>query len=123
MEEERHPASCRDKGWSGVDEGALCLSWWQHDASGFREANRSHPTQDKHKAPSSTPLHPLSLQDAGCLSSSIRLSKFIRSYLYDIVVQPTMLNCVPSDIQAKRVGVPPFSEPKKSVTVPGWPEV
>src|SRR6266849_790104 len=39
------------------------------------------------------------------------------------VVQPTMLNCVPSDIQAKRVGVPPFSEPKMSVTVPGWPEV
>ena len=45
------------------------------------------------------------------------------SYLYDIVVQPTMLNCVPSDIHAKRVGVPPLSEPKKSVTVPGWPEV
>jgi len=45
--------------------GALCLSWW-HDAwSGFPEANRSHPHQDKHKAPSSTPLRPLSLQDAG----------------------------------------------------------
>src|SRR5258708_22724329 len=45
------------------------------------------------------------------------------SYLYDIVVQPTMLNCVPSDISAKRVDVPPLSEPKKSVRVPGWPEI
>jgi len=63
MEEERHPASCRDKGWTWGWVGALCLSSWQHDSSGFREANRSHPTEDKHKAPSSTPLRPLSLQD------------------------------------------------------------
>jgi hypothetical protein len=27
MGEWEHPASCRDKGWDGVDEGALCLSW------------------------------------------------------------------------------------------------
>ena len=32
---------------------------------GLRRANRSHPNQDKHKAPSSTPPRPLSLQDAG----------------------------------------------------------
>jgi len=38
-----------------------------------------------------------------------------------IVVQPTMLNCVPSAIPAKRVGVPPLSEPKKSVTALGLP--
>ncbi len=31
----------------------------------FREARWSHPNQDKHKAPSSTPPRPLSLQDAG----------------------------------------------------------
>ena len=41
------------------------------------------------------------------------------SYLYGIVVRPTMLNCVSLDTQAKRVGVPPLSEPKKSVTVSG----
>src|SRR5260370_28702579 len=29
---------------------ALCLSWWPDDGSGFREANRSHPHEDKHKA-------------------------------------------------------------------------
>src|SRR5713101_2787313 len=57
--------SCRDKGrmWGRV--GALCLSWWQRDPLGFRRAPRSHPNQDKHKAPSSTPPRPLSLQDAG----------------------------------------------------------
>ena len=44
---------------------ALCLSWWPDDGSGFREANRSHPHEDKHQAPSSTPLRPLSLQEAG----------------------------------------------------------
>src|SRR5216683_8167738 len=45
--------SCRDKGrmWGRV--GALCLSWW------LRGANRSHPNEDKHKAPSSTPPRPL----------------------------------------------------------------
>src|SRR5229473_4639540 len=43
------PASCRDKGRSGVDEGALCLSWWHVGWSGFPEANRSHPHEDKHK--------------------------------------------------------------------------
>src|SRR5260370_24346843 len=51
--------SGRDKGrmWGRV--GALCLSWW------LRGANRSHPNQDKYKAPSSTPPRPLSLQDPG----------------------------------------------------------
>jgi hypothetical protein len=44
---------------------ALCLSWWHDEWSGCREANRSHPHEDKHKAPSSTPLRPLSLQEAG----------------------------------------------------------
>ncbi len=44
---------------------AWCLSWWHDEWSGFREATRSHPHEDKHKAPSSTPPHPLSLQDAG----------------------------------------------------------
>src|SRR6266852_6440989 len=32
---------------------------------GLRGANRSHPNQDKHKTPSSTPPRPLSLQDLG----------------------------------------------------------
>ena len=60
------PVSCRDKGWMWSRVGALCLSWW-HDAwSGLREATRSPPHhEDKHKAPSSPPLRPLSLQDAG----------------------------------------------------------
>src|SRR6266851_737525 len=44
------PPSCRDKGWTWRRVGALCLSWWLDDGSGFREANRSHPHEDKHKA-------------------------------------------------------------------------
>src|SRR5229473_3599415 len=59
------PPSCRDKGWTWRRVGALCLSWWHDEWSGFPEANRSPPHEDKHKAPSSTPLRPLSLQDAG----------------------------------------------------------
>src|SRR5712692_1384975 len=57
------PASCRDKGRSGVDEGALCLSSW----GGDRVASRN---QDKHKAPTRLHVHPLSLQDGGRHSHS-----------------------------------------------------
>src|SRR5258708_735457 len=57
--------SCRDKGrmWGRV--GAWCLSWWQREPLGFREARWSPPNEDKHQAPSSTPPRPLSLQDPG----------------------------------------------------------
>src|SRR5216683_141094 len=34
---------------------ALCLSSSLFDSLGFREARWSHPNEDKHKAPSSTP--------------------------------------------------------------------
>src|SRR6266851_1530055 len=61
----RPPPSCRDKGWMWSRVGAWCLSWWHDEWSGLHEANRSPPHQDKHQAPSSTLLHPLSLQDAG----------------------------------------------------------
>src|SRR5216683_6169046 len=37
------PASCRDKGWTWRRVGALCLSWWPDEWSGFREANRLRP--------------------------------------------------------------------------------
>src|SRR5260370_23751403 len=71
------PPSCRDKGWTWSRVGALCLSCWPDEWSGLREANRSPPHEDKHKAPSSTPLRPLSLQDAG-RPSPIRSAPFIR---------------------------------------------
>src|SRR6266852_4056959 len=61
----RPPPSYRDKGWMWSRVGAWCLSWWHDEWSGLHEANRSPPHQDKHQAPSSTLLHPLSLQDAG----------------------------------------------------------
>jgi len=51
------------RGWVG----ALCLSWWPHDAVGYRNADGPHPDEDKHKAPASTQPLPLSLQDAGAL--------------------------------------------------------
>src|SRR5713101_294207 len=66
----RPPPSCRDKGrmWGRV--GALCLSWWHDEWSGFPEANRpvsSPPGQAQgpliHPTP---PLVPTGcIQDAG----------------------------------------------------------
>ena len=49
------------RGWVG----ASCLSWWQPDSSGSREANGSHSNEDRHKAPASAPPLSLSLQDEG----------------------------------------------------------
>src|SRR6266851_5580672 len=47
-------------GWGpGACPGGNAIQW------GLRGAQRSHPNQDKHKAPSSTPPRPLSLQDPG----------------------------------------------------------
>src|SRR5579872_5850505 len=61
------PAPCRDKGWSGADAGALCLSSLDDD-----DPARSHITptdspsdEDKHKSPSPPYIRPLSLQDGG----------------------------------------------------------
>src|SRR5260370_37593541 len=45
--------------------GVLCLSSWQADSVGLRETEWSSPNEDKHKAPTSTPPYPLSLQDGG----------------------------------------------------------
>src|SRR5216683_8218168 len=60
------PPSCRDKGWTWSRVGALCLSCWPDEWSGLREANRSPPHEDKHKAPH--PPHsapcPYRMQDA-----------------------------------------------------------
>ena len=66
--------------WGGV--GALCLSLWEGDSVGiscYPDGSRD-PNEDKHKAPSSTPPRPLSLQDTGPQASHfcIRLAKFIR---------------------------------------------
>src|SRR5579859_996096 len=55
-------ASCRDRGWMWGRVGALCLSSWHHDSVRFLEAEGSWPNEDRHKAPSSTPPLPLSLQ-------------------------------------------------------------
>src|SRR5216683_462401 len=47
-------------GWGpGACPGGNAIHW------GLRGANRSHPHEDKHQAPSSTPRRPLSLQDPG----------------------------------------------------------
>src|SRR5216683_7851190 len=66
----RRKPSCRDKGRSGVDEGALCLSWWGCDRLASRNPDHSSCQQDKHKAPTLLHVHPLSLQDAGGPSHS-----------------------------------------------------
>ncbi len=87
MGEWERPASCRDKGRTWEWAGALCLSWSPHDSVRFcgspRQMRYPPPGQaqgplvptgeaafpafswcdeDKHKAPSSTPSRPLSLQ-------------------------------------------------------------
>src|SRR5229473_6388872 len=64
------PASCRDKGRRGVDEGALCLSWWGCDRVASRNPDHASCHQDKHKAPTLLHVHPLSLQDGGRHSHS-----------------------------------------------------
>ena len=50
----------RERMWGRV--GALCLSSSQYDAVGFHGAEESHPDEDRHKAPTSAPPFPLSLQ-------------------------------------------------------------
>src|SRR5581483_10786655 len=58
------PAFCRDKGRMWGKVGALCLSWGECDRAGMaRRQGPAHPTPDKHKAPASSPLIPLSLQN------------------------------------------------------------
>src|SRR5260370_8719739 len=71
--------------------GGNAIQW------GLRGANRSHPNQDKHKAPSSTPPRPLSLQDPGPqhlngYDHPIRSSKFIWKGVY----APLNRNCLTS---------------------------
>src|SRR5260221_10902060 len=54
-----HTGGC-GAGWGpGACPGGNAIPW------GLRGANRSHPNQDKHQAPSSTPPRPLSLQAPG----------------------------------------------------------
>src|SRR5258706_9467326 len=58
------PASGRDKGWDGVDAGALCLSslGGRHLARHPEHPHESWCEQDKHKAPAHPRIRPLSLQ-------------------------------------------------------------
>jgi len=64
MAEWERPASCRDKGRGGVDEGALCLSSWRlpHLAGDPEHLTEAWGDQDKHKAPTHPHVRPLSLQ-------------------------------------------------------------
>src|SRR5229473_593066 len=79
-------------GWGpGACPGGNAIHW------GLRGANRSHPNQDKHQAPSSTPPRPLSLQDPGPqhlngYDHPIRSSKFIWKGVY----APLNRNCLTS---------------------------
>ena len=45
-----------------MDAGAWCLSWGPHDALGCRNAEGSHPNEDRHQAPTFPHVRPLSLQ-------------------------------------------------------------
>ena len=77
----KRPASCRDKGWDGVDVGALCLSSLDYDHCACRNPDESCCEEDKHKAPTQPRIHPLSLQDGadGFSHSPIWLSNIIRT--------------------------------------------
>src|SRR5579872_717257 len=59
------PTSSRDKGWSGVDVGALCLSSSssRHSARYYHTSRKSFCHEDKHKAPTPPRICPLSLLD------------------------------------------------------------
>jgi mycofactocin system glycosyltransferase len=58
----------------GGDEGALCLSPWEHDV--FRSAQNGHSQldEDRHKAPTHPLRHPLSLQDRGAETEKGKVS-------------------------------------------------
>src|SRR5579859_7009037 len=57
---------CRDRGWSGVDAGALCLSLVQMRAVWFIKSRRIVWQRGTGTRLPTLPLiHPLSLQDAG----------------------------------------------------------
>ncbi len=62
-----HPSvpTCRDRGKGRVDEGALCLSSSPPDSLVSGNPRKSDGEQDRHKAPTHPPIHPLSLQDEG----------------------------------------------------------
>jgi hypothetical protein len=62
IEIQTSPSSCRDRGWMGGWVGALCLSFSPYDSFWFRDANGSRLDEDRHKAPTHPPIHPLSLQ-------------------------------------------------------------
>src|SRR5258706_16225740 len=64
MGEWERPASCRDKGRDGVDEGAWGLSWWRVPAfsRAFQKIKKTGGEEGKKKGPPIPPPRPLFLQ-------------------------------------------------------------
>ncbi len=56
---------CRDRGWGGVDAGALCLSSSGRDPFASQNRYDLYGEEDRHKAPAHPRIHPLSLQMFG----------------------------------------------------------
>src|SRR5690242_1483747 len=52
------------------------------DSSGFRDANGSHPHEDRHQATASTPLRPLSLQNLTDQEWQALPDSFVKNHRY-----------------------------------------
>ena len=59
MQQSALPRPVGTRGGRGVDEGALCLSSWQHDSSGFREADVVYPRRGQAQGPLIHPILPI----------------------------------------------------------------
>src|SRR5260221_9507962 len=96
--------SCRDKGrmWGRV--GAWCLSWWQREPLGFREARWSPPNEDKHQAPSTPPLVPTGPWVAG--TSMDRIARFGRQNSSGYDWFWSLMFIIDSSAPASRQGAP-----------------
>src|SRR5690348_6924788 len=81
---QHRPRFCRDRGKGWADAGALCLSLVRRRAVGFTHMSdnpdKSGGNEDRHKAPTLPPIHPLSLQTGSDVSyhSPVRLLKITR---------------------------------------------
>src|SRR6266851_122833 len=88
-------------GWGpGACPGGNALQW------GLRGAIRSHPNEDKHQAPSSTPPRPLSLQDPGPQTSMDMIPRFGRQNSSGYDRFWSLMFIIDSSTPASRQGTP-----------------
>jgi len=90
----RRKPSCRDKGRSGVDERAWCLSWWGCDRLASPNPDQRHASRTSTRPPpcsTSTPC-PYRMQADLPTHSPIRVAKIIRVTVQTVKDSSSQLN-------------------------------